>query len=85
MIDQHLSVPAASDTGTYLRTASVINQAIGVLIGRGYNPGQAHRELDTQADGAGTDRHSAAQFILDTLTAEKPADAEHTDREPNMG
>ncbi len=85
VLDQHLSVPAGSDTGTYLRTASVINQAIGVLIGRGYTPGQAHRELDTQADGAGTDRHSAAQFILDTLTAEKPADAEHTDWEPNMG
>jgi hypothetical protein len=84
-LDQHLSVPAGSDTGTYLRTASVINQAIGVLIGRGYTPGQAHRELDIQADGAGTDRHTAAQFILDTLTAEDPADAERTDQEPNIG
>ena len=85
VLDQHLGVPAGSGTGTYLRTASVINQAIGVLIGRGSTPGQAHRELDTQADGAGTDRHNAAQFILDTLTAEKPAEAEHTDREPNVG
>ena len=84
-LDQHLSVPAGSDAGTYLRTASVINQAIGVLIGRGYTPGQAHRELDTQADGAGTDRHTTAQFILDTLTAEDPADAERTDQEPNIG
>ena len=85
VLDQHLSVPAESDTGTYLRTASVINQAIGVLIGRGYTPGQAHRELDTQADGAATDRHTVAQFILETLTAENPADGEHTDREPNIG
>ena len=85
MLDQHLSVPARSDAGTYLRTASVINQAIGVLIGRGYTPEQAHSKLDTQADGAGTDRHTTAQFILDTLTAEDPADAEHADQEPNIG
>jgi hypothetical protein len=84
-LDQHLSVPAGSDAGTYLRTASVINQAVGVLIGHGYTPGQAHRELDTQADSAGTDRHTTAQFILDTLTAEDPADAERTDQEPNIG
>ena len=85
VLDQHLSVPAGSDAGTHLRTASVINQAIGVLIGRGYTPGQAHRELDTQADGAGTDRHTTAQLILDTLIAEDPADAEHADQEPNIG
>lgn len=85
VLDQHFSIPAGSDTGTTLRTVSVINQAIGVLIGRGYTPKQAHRELDSQADGAGTDRHIAAQFILDTLTAENPAGAEHTKREPNMG
>jgi hypothetical protein len=85
VLDQHLSGPARPDTGTYLRTASVINQAIGVLIGRGYTPERAHRELDTQADCAGTDRHTTAQFILDTLTAEDPDDAEHTDQEPNIG
>jgi hypothetical protein len=84
-LDQHLSVPAESDAGTYLRTASVINQAIGVLIGRGYTPGQAHRELDSQAHSAGTDRHTTAQFILDTLTAEDPTDAERADQEPNIG
>jgi hypothetical protein len=84
-LDQHLSVSAGSDTGTYLRTASVINQAIGVLIGRGYTPGQAHRELDNQADSAGIDRRATAQFILDTLTAEDPTDAERTDQEPNIG
>jgi hypothetical protein len=84
-LDQHLSVPAGSDAGTYLRAASVINQAIGVLIGRGYTPGQAHQELDTQADSAGTDRHTTAQFILDTLTAKDPADAERADQEPNIG
>jgi hypothetical protein len=84
-LDQHLSIPAGSDAGTYLPAASVINQAIGVLIGRGYTLGQAHSKLDTQADGAGTERHTAAQFILDTLTAQDPADAERADQEPNIG
>ena len=84
-LDQHLRAPAGSDAETSLRAASVINQAIGVLIGRGYTPRQAHSKLDTQADGAGTDRYATAQFILDTLTAADPADAEHADQEPNMG
>jgi hypothetical protein len=84
-LDQHLSVPAGSDTGTYLRTTSVINQAIGVLIGRGRTPGQADRELANQADSAGIDRHTTAQFILDTLTAEDPTDAVRADQEPNIG
>jgi hypothetical protein len=75
-LDQHLSAPAGSDAGTSLRAASVINQAIGVLICRGYTPRQAHSKLDTQADGAGTDRYATAQSILDTLTAADPADAE---------
>lgn len=85
VLDQHLSVPAEADTGTDLRAASVINQAIGGLIGRGYTPEQAHQELDTQADSAGTDRQTTAQLILDTLTAEDPADGEHADQEPNIG
>jgi hypothetical protein len=84
-LDQHLSVPAGSDAGTSLQAASVINQAIGVLIGHGYTPRQAHAKLDTQVDGAGTNRYTTAQFILDTLTAEDPADAERADQEPNMG
>ena len=84
-LDQHLSGPARSDTGTYLRTVSVINQAIGVLIGRGHTSGQARQELDNQADSAGIDRNTMAQFILDTLTAEDPTDAERADQEPNIG
>ena len=84
-LDQHLSVPAWSDAGTSLRVASVINQAIGVLIGRGYTPRQAHSTLDSQAHGAGTDRYTTAQSILDTLSAADPADAERVDQEPNRG
>jgi hypothetical protein len=33
---------------------------------------------------AGTDRHITAQFILETLTAEDPADAERSDQLPNI-
>jgi hypothetical protein len=84
-LDQHLSVPDGSATGTSLRAASVINQAIGVLIGRGYTLGQAHRELDSQTDSAGTGRHITAQFILAALTAEEGADAERADQQPNIG
>jgi hypothetical protein len=66
-LDQHLTIPAGSVTGGQLHVASAINQAIGVLIGRGYTPQQAHRELDTEAATAGTNRHSAALLILVTL------------------
>jgi len=85
VLDQHLTVPDGSDAATYLRTMSVINQAIGVLIGRGYTPRQARSELDNQADGARTDRNTAAEAILDSLTAADPAYAERPDQEPNIG
>ena len=83
-LDQHLSVSRGSDTATHLRAASVVNQAIGVLIGRGHTPGQARRELDAQAANARTDRHAAAQLLLDTLTADVPDHAETFDSEPDI-
>jgi hypothetical protein len=84
-LDQHLSVPDGSDGASGLRAASIFNQAVGVLIGRGYTPKEAHSKLGIPAVGEGTDRHTAAQFILDTLTAQDPADAERADQEPNIG
>jgi hypothetical protein len=66
---QHLAV-AESDPVTHLRTASVIDQAIGVLIGRGHTPEQAHGELDALAATTGTDRRAAADVILAPLAAE---------------
>jgi hypothetical protein len=67
-LDQHLRMPAESLTGGRLRADSAINQAIGVLVGRGYTPQQADWELDTQAGHAGTDRLIAAHLILARLT-----------------
>jgi hypothetical protein len=64
ILDQHLTPAAGSLQEGQLRAASAINQALGVLIGRGYTPQQAHGELDTQAAHAGTDRHTAACHIL---------------------
>ena len=64
VLDRHLIIPGGSDSGAQLSAASVINQAIGVLIGLGYTPQQADRRLDTQAAHAGTDRYAAAQLIL---------------------
>jgi hypothetical protein len=84
-LDQHLSVPAASDAATYLSAAPVINQALGVLIGLGYTSAEAHSKLDTPAGGEGTDRYTSAQLVLDTLTAPDRADAERADGEPNGG
>jgi hypothetical protein len=79
-LDQHLSVPAGSGDATRLGVASIVNQAVGVLIGRGYTPKEAHRKLGIRADGEGTDRYTAAQFVLDTLTAQDPADAERANQ-----
>jgi hypothetical protein len=67
VLDAHLGVPAEPDTATPIADASTVNQAIGVLIGRGRTPEQAHLELDAQAAHSGTDRVAAAHLILDRL------------------
>ena len=72
VLDQHLQLPAQPDGTLTLLTASLIDQAIGVLIGRGYAPDQARRELDTDAARAATDRAGAAARILAALTPINP-------------
>jgi hypothetical protein len=67
-LDQHLAIAPGADTALELRAASDINQAIGVLIGRGYSPRQADRELNTRAAHNSSDRHGAARLILDELS-----------------
>jgi hypothetical protein len=82
VLDEHLTIRPGPHAGTPLAAESIINQAIGVLIGRDHTPEQARAELDTQAVIAGSDRHSVARLILATLdtTAE---DSGHVDQDVN--
>lgn len=66
-LDEHLLSATGRETATQLLAASDINQAIGVLIGRGYTAHEAHREIDTHAATNDIDRHSAARLILDAI------------------
>jgi hypothetical protein len=66
-LDQHLG-NSRPDTTLHLQALSEINQAVGLLIGRGYSPQQASWELDTQAANNRSDRHSVARLILDKIT-----------------
>lgn len=67
-IDGDLSATVSLDT-TDLIGASIINQAIGALIGEGHPPGEADKELDARARVSNTDCVSAARRLLDNLTA----------------
>jgi hypothetical protein len=75
-LDQHLAIPTGAVSGYPLRAASLVNQAIGVLIGRGYTPEQALGHLDAEADRARADRHVVAQRILARLSTTDDAGAD---------
>lgn len=63
IFDQDLTV-ADSASANQLQAATAVNQAIGVLIGRGYTPLLARRHLDAQAVRISTSRYAIAQLIL---------------------
>lgn len=65
-VDEHLVVHDGRG-GDSVRTLSMINQAVGVLLSRGLTPEQAHDELDARAAATGTDRAAAAAGILAEL------------------
>lgn len=64
VLDQHL--PAAAEQGSATRRfeVSVINQAIGALIGQGYTPEQAERHLTAESADAGISRHAVGLRML---------------------
>jgi hypothetical protein len=72
VLDQHLQLPAQPDGTLTLLNASLIDQAIGVLIGRGHTPDQARQELDADTARAATGRAGAAARILAALTPINP-------------
>jgi hypothetical protein len=63
------AAPAGRRAATSLFEASVINQAIGALIGRGYTPEQAERNLIAEGADAGISRHAVGLRILAGLNA----------------
>lgn len=67
MLDQHLDLPPGFDATEELGAESDVNQAIGVLIGRGYTPPQADWQLDALASNNRTDRRTAARHLLDRI------------------
>jgi predicted RNase H-related nuclease YkuK (DUF458 family) len=63
-LDQHLSVHAKTHSDRGVQAASLVNQAIGVLLGHGYTPEQAEQEIDARAAAAGHSRSDAATIVL---------------------
>jgi len=67
VFDQHLSIPPETGTDGVISALSAINQAIGVLIGRGYTLEQARLELGRRAVDGGMERQAVAAMILDSI------------------
>jgi hypothetical protein len=69
VLDQHLPAPAERGAAPNLLEVSVINQAIGALIGQGYTPEQAERHLTAESAAGGISRHAVGLGILAGLNA----------------
>lgn len=67
-LDRHLQLASPFEGCETLVATSLINQAIGVMIGRGSTPAAAIRELDSFAASNAIARVDAASRILDEVT-----------------
>jgi hypothetical protein len=63
-LDANRDLPSNYTDQTSMSTMSTINQALGVLIGDGFSPEQAERDLHARAVTAGIDLLGAATLIL---------------------
>jgi len=72
VFDQHLSIPPETGTDGVISALSAVNQAIGVLIGRGYTLERARFELDRRAVEGGVERQAVAAMILDSIGKAEP-------------
>lgn len=80
VVDGHLNPPVSSDGVTGLDEHSTINQAIGVLIGRGHIPESAREELHRLAAHDHGNLRAAAEFLLRGAGAlPEPGDGRHAD------
>lgn len=64
VLDQHRAAPTGPDGIQGLQPWSDINQAIGVLLGRGHTPASARIELRRLADLDSNNLHHAAAMVL---------------------
>ncbi|MDT4918062.1 MAG: hypothetical protein QOH89_2762 [Pseudonocardiales bacterium] len=64
VLDDHLRLPASRHPADTVLSSSVVNQAVGLLLGRGYTPERAAHEIDVRAATAGHSRFEAAQRVL---------------------
>lgn len=69
-LDVDLGDDVRTSRVTSLRARSALDQAMGVLVGRGRTPGAARSELDALAERAGTDTHAAALTLIDALATD---------------
>ncbi|AEF34859.1 MULTISPECIES: ANTAR domain-containing protein [Mycobacteriaceae] len=67
VLDQHRTPPRAGGAPGGIAAASLIDQAIGVLIAGGYTVERAHREIDARAERLSVSRGDIANDILSEL------------------
>lgn len=72
-LDEHRTLPVSVTDPSPVAGMSSINQALGILIGRGSTPEQAERDLHERAAAAGIELVAAATLVLAALV---PPDAE---------
>jgi hypothetical protein len=72
-LDQHLTVAAGVPTATP-SAVSLINQAIGMLIGRGHSPEQARQRLSRPSASGVVDHLDAAVAVLADLGPHREPD-----------
>jgi len=71
-LDERRTLPENVTNPSVLSVMSSINQAIGVLIGRGSTLEQAERDLQARAAAAGIELSAAANLILATMGLPNP-------------
>jgi hypothetical protein len=72
LLDQHLLLPVSGSAVTGLRELSTVNQAIGMLIERGYSPVSARIELERSAEELATTVSSAALVVIGSVRSGGP-------------